>query len=319
MENNDSFVSQECIGALEAALGRSVFGSASHDSRRALIVINLFALEGWHIAEALGVPCAVASPCVVPYTPPSSFAKRFRQAYPGLFEFLQSQEDGKPASWREVEHWLWPVFTERWGRWRCNRLHLNEVPFASCIGAAAGTATRPATALMYGCSPSIVQVPGYWPDTVQVCGFWFPPHSWEHDVRVPPKVMEGFFHNTGGGISKVVAITLSTIADMGLIGESIGEAKHVVQVLTCALETAGLKGIFIISKRSWLESAWRSLYPSTDKKRKGNDADAPVSVQSEGWVGGDETVHGYVGSLPFQQLFPMCLGQGLPLVHFQIN
>mmetsp|Transcript_7608 Transcript_7608/g.19376 ORF Transcript_7608/g.19376 Transcript_7608/m.19376 type:complete len:806 (-) Transcript_7608:109-2526(-) len=316
---------EECIHALETTLDCSILGPSGgssqrvNDGRGALIVINLFALEGWHIAEALGCPCAVVSPCVVPYTPPSSFAKRFKRAYPGLYDFLSNREDGKPASWREVEHWLWPVFTERWGRWRSERLHLNEVPFLSCMTDAAqhlggGTPTTRPTPLIYGCSPSITQVPGYWPDTVHVCGFWFPPDDWEHDVHVPQHLMTDFFLSSAGKERSVIAITLSTIFDMGLLGD-IDEAKHIINVLRSALKTSGLKGMFIMSKDSCLESAWRSLdlnHSATvlDKKRKTfDDNDAPaVNANDEGWVGGDETVQGYVGSFPFQQLFPMCLG-----------
>jgi FkbM family methyltransferase len=281
-------------------------GSSQRDDefKSALVVINLFALEGWHIAEALGIPCAVVSPTVVPYTPPSSFAKRFRRAYPGLYQSLLDGDDGAPASWREVEHWLWPVFTERWGQWRSERLCLNEVPFLTN----GVTAQQRPTKLIYGCSPSIIQVPGYWPDTVQVCGFWFAPDDWEVDVRVPPRLTRDFFDDSGGG--GVVAITLSTIFDMGLLGGA-DEAKHVIDVLKRALKTAGLKGIFVMSKDSCLESAWKSLYPhraegTTDKKRKLDDGCG--GDDDESWVGGDESVQGYVGSIPFQQLFPMCVG-----------
>lgn len=311
---------------MESAFACSVSGdddgsSEGGEELSALVVINLFALEGWHIAEAMGIPCAVVSPTVVPYTPPSSFARRFERAYPGLYQRLLDQDDGAPASWREVEHWLWPVFTERWGQWRSQRLGLNEVPFLESNGI---TARRP-TKVIYGCSPSIIQVPGYWPDTVQVSGFWFPPDDWEADVLVPSRLMREFFVESGGG---VVAITLSTIFDMGLfrgvhehkqregpgklggeLNSEIGIAEHVIKVLKRALETSGLKGIFVMSNDSCLVSAWRSLYPlrarPAEKKRKLDDDESEESWE---WVGGDETVQGYVGSIPFQQLFSMCLG-----------
>lgn len=275
------------------------------DELSALVVINLFALEGWHVAEALGVPCVVASPTLVPYTPPSSFARRFEQAYPGLYRRLLDQEDGAPASWREVEHWLWPMFTERWGQWRSERLHLDEVPFLS----ADGMTQRSQTKVLYGCSPSIILTPGYWPNTIQVCGSWFPPDDWEADVQVPSHLLQDFFgvpEKTGGvdscSAGSVVAIALSTVFDMGLFGGA-DEAKTVIRVLRDALKTSGMKGIFVISDHdSCLASAWNSLY-SHGKKRKLGDDDA-----ERNWVGGDEIVQGYVGSIPFQQLFPMCIG-----------
>ena len=276
-----------------------------NDENSALVVINLFALEGWHIAEALGVPCVVASPTLVPYTPPSSFVRRFQRAYPGLYRRLLDQEDGAPASWREVEHWLWPVFTERWGKWRSERLHLDEVPFLS----ADGTTQRWQTKVIYGCSPSIILIPGYWPKTIQVCGSWCPPDYWEVDVQVPSHLLQDFFgvsEQTGVADScsagGVLAIALSTVFDMGLFGGA-DEAKKVIRVLKDALKTSGMKGIFVISNHdSCLASAWSSLY-SHGKKRKLGDA-----TVEKNWVGGDEIVQGYVGSIPFQQLFPMCIG-----------
>ncbi len=151
--------------------------------RRRLIIFNLFALEGFHIAEALGVPCLAASPCLPPYVPPGGFKRRFESAHPQLFSRLQEAEGGwggwlagrevapaggqlavqrcrgcdfeKPyvwphsaahillppglpalpggsVSWRDVEHWLWPLFTERWGGWRYHRLGLPAVPYSGC-------------------------------------------------------------------------------------------------------------------------------------------------------------------------------------------
>lgn len=56
-----------------------------------LIVFNLFALgEGFSIAEALGVPCLAASPCLVPYAAPSSLRESFQSEHPQLFERLQA-------------------------------------------------------------------------------------------------------------------------------------------------------------------------------------------------------------------------------------
>lgn len=53
------------------------------------IVHNLFALEAFHIAEALGVPSVAVSPCLVPYPPPASFRARFKASFPDLYTRLQ--------------------------------------------------------------------------------------------------------------------------------------------------------------------------------------------------------------------------------------
>ncbi|KAH6555663.1 hypothetical protein KP509_1Z237900 [Ceratopteris richardii] len=51
---------QECLTAIGRILNRE---------RNAgdLIIMNFFALEGWHLAELYKVPCAVAAPYVIPY------------------------------------------------------------------------------------------------------------------------------------------------------------------------------------------------------------------------------------------------------------
>ena len=63
-----------------------------------LLVFNLFALEGFHVAEALRVPCAAVSPCLVPSAPPAGYERRFRTAHPRLYRRLQHGAPGGPPS-----------------------------------------------------------------------------------------------------------------------------------------------------------------------------------------------------------------------------
>jgi hypothetical protein len=65
------------------------------------------------------------------------------------------------AGWAEVEHWLWPLFSERW---RHLRLQLGLPPL--------GRQPLRATRLLYGVSAAAIDVPAYWPASVRVCGFW---------------------------------------------------------------------------------------------------------------------------------------------------
>lgn len=72
-----------------------------------LIILNMFALEGYHIAETLQVPCMVAQPYLIPYTLPSGFQRRFNRALPQLAQALQQQtetdqEGQQCVSWRDV-------------------------------------------------------------------------------------------------------------------------------------------------------------------------------------------------------------------------
>ncbi len=182
---------EELISACAASLGLPLptpgsGGAGQRDGRaasagpQALLIFNLFALEAFHLAETLAIPCLAASPCLAPYAPPAGFERRFRLAHLGLYERLRAADErraagtGKgravggsllvlgsvpvvrsagtcahqatplPASagstsgtcgsvgWSDVRHWLWPLFTERWGPWRSHRLGLPEAPYLDC-------------------------------------------------------------------------------------------------------------------------------------------------------------------------------------------
>lgn len=34
--------------------------------------------------------------------------------------------------WKDVIHWMWPLFTEDWGTWRATELNLSPLPFTVC-------------------------------------------------------------------------------------------------------------------------------------------------------------------------------------------
>lgn len=62
--------------------------------QKLLLAFNLFAMEGFHLAEALRVPCLALSPCLVPYAPPASFERRFKQSSSDLYRKLQDAPAG---------------------------------------------------------------------------------------------------------------------------------------------------------------------------------------------------------------------------------
>ena len=49
---------------------------------------NLFAMEAFSIAEALGVPSLAVSSCLVPQVAPASLQRRFSRAHPALHAAL---------------------------------------------------------------------------------------------------------------------------------------------------------------------------------------------------------------------------------------
>lgn len=139
------------------------------------VVFNLFALEGFHIAEALGVPCVAASPCLPPSTMPAALERALRREQPALCRLLGAAQKGGDAdgercvSWTEVRHWLWPLFTERWGAWRYHRLGLPAIPYCAC---GPGRPLPPPSPLLLGISELVVPRPGHWPGSTHLCGFW---------------------------------------------------------------------------------------------------------------------------------------------------
>ena len=137
-------------------------------SRPDLILFNLFALGVWHIADAFGIRCAAASPCLIPYAHPADFEDRFKAAHPALHRALGGAGESQ-VGWEEVLHWMWPLWTERWATWRRETLQAPEVPL---VRVTSPSQLPPPTPLLYGFSPILVPPPPYWPASVRTTGFW---------------------------------------------------------------------------------------------------------------------------------------------------
>ncbi|CAM9552545.1 unnamed protein product [Scytosiphon promiscuus] len=197
-----------------------------------LIVFNMFALEGYHISEAFNIPSVVCHPYLTSTAMPCAFPRRMRRVYPRLFRRLKvgatavagSTEVDEGAvtrgkhgeeAWSHVEHWMWPLFSDRWGGVR-RRLGLrscplqNDDPAAESLDVSRNTGARtkdltlPANGtvdarrgvehfklplVLYLFSPLVVDASPYWPKSVRVCGYLFPPMTTEtqatrrHDAR----------------------------------------------------------------------------------------------------------------------------------------
>ena len=69
-----------------------------------MIIFNLFSLGAWHIAESVGVPTIVISPCLIPYGHPASFPADFASIYPQLHAQVHAAKR-EQVGWSDVEHW----------------------------------------------------------------------------------------------------------------------------------------------------------------------------------------------------------------------
>ncbi|XP_022762896.1 sterol 3-beta-glucosyltransferase UGT80B1 isoform X2 [Durio zibethinus] len=168
---------RECCSAVERIFGDGP--SLEGD----FIAINFFALEGWSLGELFRVCCVVVAPYVVPYSAPSYFERHFRNELPLLYKYLQEAPADK-ACWKDVIHWMWPLFSENWESWRKEDLNLSPYPFTDPVtGLPTWHDRPPSPLLLYGFSKEIVECPDYWPSNARVCGFWFLPIEWQFSCQ----------------------------------------------------------------------------------------------------------------------------------------
>lgn len=59
-----------------------------------------------------------------------------------------SSGSGGAVGWREALHWMWPLYSERWGPWRYHRLGLSAVPYSD-----RAASLPPPPPLLYGGCP----------------------------------------------------------------------------------------------------------------------------------------------------------------------
>ncbi|XVE94032.1 hypothetical protein REPUB_Repub01dG0245200 [Reevesia pubescens] len=168
---------RECCSAVERIFGDDP--SLEGD----FIAINLFSLEGWSLAELFRVRCVVVAPYVVPYSAPSFYERHFRKELPLLYKYLQEAPADK-VCWKDVIHWMWPLFSEGWESWRSQDLNLSPYPFTDPVtGLPTWHDRPPSPLLLYGFSKDIVECPDYWPSNTRVCGYWFLPIEWQFSCQ----------------------------------------------------------------------------------------------------------------------------------------
>lgn len=99
---------------------------------------------------------------MIPYSRPPSYDRTFARLHPALHRRLREAEPGVPH-WRDVEHWLWPLFSDAALEWRARALGLGaSLPLDS--------SASPLVPLLYLFSERVVPRPGFWPEGVQVTG-----------------------------------------------------------------------------------------------------------------------------------------------------
>uniref|UniRef100_A0A0D9VDM6 Erythromycin biosynthesis protein CIII-like C-terminal domain-containing protein n=1 Tax=Leersia perrieri TaxID=77586 RepID=A0A0D9VDM6_9ORYZ len=145
---------KECLAAVEDVFGN--YTSTDGD----FIVINFFALEGWHLAELFQVKCIISAPYFVPYSAPASFERQFKQSLPLLYNYFQ-EAPPNTVCWTDITHWMWALFMETWGSWRNESLNLSPIPFTDPVtNLPLWYVREESPLLLYGFSKEIVECPG---------------------------------------------------------------------------------------------------------------------------------------------------------------
>jgi UDP:flavonoid glycosyltransferase YjiC (YdhE family) len=177
-----------------------------------VIVFNLFALEGFLVAELLQLPCLVVQPYLIPTPMPAAISGYIRRARPALYTHLHqplaataaataaaaatttaappaaAENGSSTVQWSDVEHWMWPLLTPHWTAVREQLAAAAGLPLPA---ADAMWTQRRAPAVFYALSPQLVDRTPDWPASAVACGAIYPQpaveaaaaeqHSTEHN------------------------------------------------------------------------------------------------------------------------------------------
>lgn len=194
----------------------------------------LLVAQGFSIAQRLGVPCAVLSACLVPFTMPAWFPDALDAESPALFAALKqaAQDPGAlRVSWTDIELWMFRLFMSDIGTDR-ERLGLEPIPFpedASCL--------PPPPTVIFTFSGSLVERPAHWPAHWHICGVW----EWlGPEGRVPlPEVLAEFLAE-----DLERAPVLVTFGSVTREKRTAADPAHLAEMVACALRMAGKRAIF---------------------------------------------------------------------------
>ncbi|KAK4747596.1 hypothetical protein SAY87_014182 [Trapa incisa] len=300
---------QQCVSAVERIFGLDEVLNGD------FILINFFALEGWSLAELFQVQCVVAAPYVVPYSAPASFESCFQNQFSHLYGYLIEAPINK-ICWKDIMHWMWPLFTENWGSWRSKALNLSPIPFTDPVtGLPTWHERAPSPTVMYGFNEDIVECPDYWPSNIRISGFWFLPDEWQfscqkcyeayglHNFRnlkaqdhtCPSHVQLHAFLNADVSV-KPVFIGLSSIGRMGFLMNP----RPFLLVLKEAATMTGHRFILFTASYEPLDAAILDI----TSEEPSSSSQTDYSEHGRLLFGGQ--LFCFCGSIPYKWLFQQC-------------
>ncbi|KAJ7968095.1 Sterol 3-beta-glucosyltransferase [Quillaja saponaria] len=255
--------------------------------------------------------CMLAAPYVVPYSAPGSFERHFQKELPLLYKYLNEAPTGK-VSWKDVTHWMWPLFTENWGLWRCDDLHLSPCPFTDPVTSLPTWHYRlPSPLLLYGFSKEVVECPDYWPSKVRACGFWFLPAEWQFTCKkcreMSALVASGQLYCTYELCpahfelqaflkTSPIFIGLSSVGSMGFLKSP----QAFIRVLQAVLDITSYRFILFTAGYEPLETAVKVF--ASEAPFLSNQ----INVGEDCMSLFNGRLFSFSGSIPYSWLFPKC-------------
>nr|CAD1843062.1 unnamed protein product [Ananas comosus var. bracteatus] len=254
-----------------------------------VIYVYFMIQEGWHLAELFQVQCVVTAPYVVPYSAPSSFERRFKQDLPLLYKYFQDAP-ANTVSWKDVIHWMWPLFMENWGLWRSNTLNLSPLPFTDPVTNLPLWHMRTQSpVLLYGFSKEIVECPEK-----------FSLHSYGSLTPVkelcPIHADLQHFLRERSTLCLPIFVGLSSIGSMGFLRNP----RAFLMVLGAVIETTNYKIILFSSGYKPLDTAIQSIASASSTALK------PCTSFGDSTILFSGRLFCFSGSVPYSWIFPQC-------------
>ncbi|CAM9907376.1 unnamed protein product, partial [Ectocarpus sp. 8 AP-2014] len=235
----DLAVAAADVGDEEGAIREELDACMSvlEDLKPKLLVFNLYSAFGYHLADALGIPCVCASPGVAPSGGGVALGRVLPRALLERINGRVGDGDGDASNGNEItradlELWMLPLFLPRYRRWRQGR----GLPD---ISSPTGSSLPRAPPILFGVSPAVLPRPGYWPARADVCGFWsFPRLSPRYR---PPDRLVRFLARCEADNKPVFVVGLGSMPALGLVQDP----SRIVATAASSLQRAGAAVILL--------------------------------------------------------------------------
>eukprot|EP01134_Creolimax_fragrantissima_P005515 CFRG5515T1 len=215
-ENKTERVHQERMGCW----------SICQEEKPKMIIFNMFSLEGFSMAERLGVPSLCVSTYIQPSAAPAGFFSMLESECKPLFDALNRSESPE-ISIADVKHWFWRCFLDDIGSFRESVLGLSPLPFDDVVDAVIqGTARLPnAPLVLYGLSAIVYPPTCDWVPSAKMTGYWLEP---ECDQSLPTEI--DFFLTSH---DHVAFISFGSMVSLGVINSEETDVLLSLAVTAC--------------------------------------------------------------------------------------